>query len=531
MKKKLFNKRGCRGKKLAIGFMAIFLCGMQSAQSVMATMHYDRRQTVASEQFESSVETFSAASAARATVNKNAWKKINGVCYNGSGKPIPGAITRGIDVSEWQGTINWEKVKSSDVDYAFVRISYGLNYMDKKYDYNMEQAELAGVPVGTYVYSTAKNTAGALKEAQLAINKMKGYKVSYPVAYDLEDSKIQKLSKKTVSEMALAFCNEVRRAGYYPIIYCNTYWYDNFIDWSMLSGLDVWIARYGDTIQAPDKAKYSYTIWQSTDGNTESGLNPMKGLIAGIPSWNDSDIDFGYVDYTKKITPRWEPVASYVPADRANTGSYENQAKNGWVEEDGSTFYYVNGQKAAGWKEIDNKKYYFDPDTGSLYKDKLFKDDGQVYYVDSDGVMYANKWLTDYKGKTYYFKSDGAAYKGMKRVDGKYYWFHTTQGYIYKNRKVVRSTGDIYYFGSDGVRCEDGMKRVTENGTSRTYYFHTDGKAHKGWLTYKGKKYYFYKGNSKILSGTRAENIALTSSNNIVSVFDKNGVCTKQYKK
>lgn len=69
----------------------------------------------------------------------------------------------------------------------------------------MEQAELAGVPVGTYVYSTAKNTAGALKEAQLAINKMKGYKVSYPVAYDLEDSKIQKLSKKTVSEMALAF--------------------------------------------------------------------------------------------------------------------------------------------------------------------------------------------------------------------------------------------------------------------------------------------------------------------------------------
>ena len=67
------------------------------------------------------------------------------------------------------------------------------------------------------------------------------------------------------------------------------YWYDNFIDWSMLSGLDVWIARYGDTIQAPDKAKYSYTIWQSTDGNTESGLNPTKGLIAGIPSWNDSD--------------------------------------------------------------------------------------------------------------------------------------------------------------------------------------------------------------------------------------------------
>ena len=82
------------------------------------------------------------------------------------------------------------------------------------------------------------------------------------------------------------------------MVYCNTYWYDNFIDWSMLSGLDVWIARYGDTIQAPDANRYSYTIWQSTDGNTESGLNTTRGLVDGVPSYNDVDLDFGYVDYT-----------------------------------------------------------------------------------------------------------------------------------------------------------------------------------------------------------------------------------------
>ena len=66
-----------------------------------------------------------------------------------------------MDVSEWQGKINWSKVKNAGIDFALVRISYGLNHMDKTYDYNMTQAELAGVPVGTYVFSTATSTETA----------------------------------------------------------------------------------------------------------------------------------------------------------------------------------------------------------------------------------------------------------------------------------------------------------------------------------------------------------------------------------
>ena len=71
--------------------------------------------------------------------------------------------------------------QKSNVDFAFVRISYGLNHLDKTYDYNMKQAEKAGVPTGTYVYSLALNTQQALKEAQLAIRKMDGYK--YPIRW------------------------------------------------------------------------------------------------------------------------------------------------------------------------------------------------------------------------------------------------------------------------------------------------------------------------------------------------------------
>ena len=78
----------------------------------------------------------------------------------------------------------------------------------------------------------------ALKEAQLVIEKMRGYKVSYPVVFDLEYSKMGELTPSKISELALTFCNEVKRAGYYPMIYCNTYWYSSKIDMSRLSGLE-----------------------------------------------------------------------------------------------------------------------------------------------------------------------------------------------------------------------------------------------------------------------------------------------------
>ena len=238
-------------KKFITCLMAATITVGLYASPVMANPHYDRRDTVAEEEMVPAAGS-AAADKGRSKVNAKAWKKINGVCYNGSGKVIPGAITRGIDVSEWQGNIDWTKVKKSDIDFAFVRISYGLNHYDYTYESNMIKAEQAGVPVGTYVYSTALSAETALKEAQYAIEKMQGYKVSYPVVFDLEYAKASNLSPKKVSQMALVFCNEVRKAGYYPMVYCNTNWYDNYIDWSLLSGIDVWIARYGDTIQAPD---------------------------------------------------------------------------------------------------------------------------------------------------------------------------------------------------------------------------------------------------------------------------------------
>ena len=107
-------------KRLIVGCLAAAIAVAQPVSSVFANPHYDRRDTVAEEEFIYSART-SGTESSRKKVNSKAWKKINGVCYNGSGEIIPGAITRGMDVSEWQGNIDWKQVKRSDIDFAFVR--------------------------------------------------------------------------------------------------------------------------------------------------------------------------------------------------------------------------------------------------------------------------------------------------------------------------------------------------------------------------------------------------------------------------
>lgn len=263
--------------------------------------------------------------------SSKAWHKIDGVCYNGSGKKVEGAITRGMDVSEWQGKINWKEAKK-DLDFAFVRISYGTRHLDDYYDYNMTEAEAADVPVGTYVYSLAKTNKEALAEAQLAIRQMQGHKVSYPVAFDLEDeATLGTLTRKEISQIALTFCDEIRKAGYTPILYMNLNWYNNFVDWNVLegSGLDVWIASYGDTILAPSASKYKYTIWQCTAGDEVPGMISTKKLISGVPKENNVDLNFGYVDYTTKVVPRWNSQEGYTPAKQP-LYSDPKLHKNGW---------------------------------------------------------------------------------------------------------------------------------------------------------------------------------------------------------
>ena len=443
----------------------------------------------------------------------NAWKRINGVCYNGSGVAIPGAITRGIDVSEWERRIDWKKVKQSDVDFAFVRISHSTYHPDEYFEYNMKNAIANGIPVGVYIYSTATTEAEVLQEAFYAINAIKGYKISYPVVYDMEDNSQGNLTKEQRTDLVIAFCEEIKKAGYYPMLYTNLSWYTNYLDMSRLKAYDVWLASFSDRLNRPDTSAYRYSIWQATAGDEVPGMNTTRGLISGTTT--NVDLSFGFVDYTKKIKPRTAPLSTYKP-------SY-----SGWIDQNGKRYYYKYGEKVKGIQTIGSNKYYFSSKDGSLVKKRLIYSEKNktTIYCGSDGVLAKNKWVT-YKGKKYYFGNNCYAYLGSRKVKGKFYWFDKNRGYMMTKAKLLTKDGTLYYYGSDGARVTSGLTTITENGKKYTYYFRKNGKAAKGWKTISGKTYYFYGGKSDN-TGRRAENITLTIRGEECT-FDKNGVLKKR---
>lgn len=292
-----------------------------------------------------------------------------------------------------------------------------------------------------------------------------------------------------------------------------------------LSDLDVWIASYGDKIQAPSKFLYDYTIWQATDGDGGGVLNSTKGLIDGIPKYCNVDVNFGYVDYTKKIVPRTQPVSGYEPG--TDSGEDSAPEKDGWVEENGKKYYYKKGELLKGTRKIGKDYYCFDSKDGHLFQNKLLysKATNKTTYADENGIRVKNTWV-EADGKKYYIGADFYAYKGSRNVHGKYYLFESKKGYAFTNRKRIGKDGNIYYYGEDGARLNKGFAQIKENGKINTYYFNKEGKAYKQWHKVKGKWYYFYPGRTD-MSGVRVENRKLVIDGKEYT-FDINGVCVNK---
>ena len=139
-------------------------------------------------------------------------------------------LQNGIDVSKWQGKIDWGKVKNQKIDLAIIRIGYrgenGNIYKDEYADYNIQQADKAGILVGVYFFSTAVNTAEAKAEAEWVKENIKNYPISLPVVYDCEgftksDSRMYDLGSKEKTDNALSFINNVKNFGYEAMFYAS----------------------------------------------------------------------------------------------------------------------------------------------------------------------------------------------------------------------------------------------------------------------------------------------------------------------
>ena len=178
-----------------------------------------------------------------------------------------------IDVSEWQGTIDWKKVKSAGYGHAILRAGFGRSatQIDSEFERNYKNAKSAGVKLGVYWYSYAVDKADAVKEAKACLQVLGSKALDMPVFFDMEEASMTKLGKTKLTEMAKAFCEEIKKKGYTAGVYSNPNWFTNYLDYKQLRSLyPIWLAQYYKEPQ------YDCDVWQYT---SEGSVNGIKGNV------------------------------------------------------------------------------------------------------------------------------------------------------------------------------------------------------------------------------------------------------------
>lgn len=401
--------------------------------------------------------------------NPNAWKKVNGVYQMPDGSAIQNVLARGIDVSRWQGEINWSQVAADDVSFVMLG-TRSKGAVDPYFHRNIQQASAAGVKVGVYIYSLATTVEMAEAEADFVLDLIHDYPVSYPVAFDMEDSTQGNLSKEELAAIANAFCKKISDSGYYPIIYANENWLKNKLDMSLMD-YPVWVARYS--------ARPSYqnpVMWQATSTGSVKGIN------------GNVDIDFQFKDFSGQIPANtWRTI-------NGKRYYYRNYAKqkNAWAQ-DSSDWYYMDseGLASTGWITVSGSRYYLDETTGKM-QTGWRQDQGKWYYLGSSGAV-KKGWIED-NGAWYYTDSNGIMQTGWLDADGKRYYMESSGkmavGWTNQN-------GKWYYLDASGALAKGWIQ---DNGS--WYCSDTNGVMQTGWLSEGGKRYYL-KGSGVMATGWR----------------------------
>lgn len=201
------------------------------------------------------------------------------------------ASIKGIDVSHWQESIDWQSAKSDGVQFAMIASSYGdgtssykNNGVDSMFETNYATAKANGINVGAYHYSYAKTVAAATTEATFFISELKGKQFDYPVCVDIEDASQSTLDNATLTNISLTYLNMLKQAGYYPMIYANKSWFTTKLDSNALT-YDHWLAQWNSTITYSGPVQ----MWQYSS----------TGVVKGISG--DVDMDTSFVDYATLI--------------------------------------------------------------------------------------------------------------------------------------------------------------------------------------------------------------------------------------
>ena len=220
---------------------------------------------------------------------------------------------KGLDVSEFQGEVDWERVKAAGYKFAMLRAGYGYNTIDKQFRRNASECNRIGLPVGVYWFCYAFSPEKAVQEADGCIDIISEYRLDYPVCYDIEQASADYIEKQGVSftpalakNVVKSFCDRIEAKGYYAMFYTNRNFLDTYLGTELSKRYAYWYARYADRFDGTDCG-----IWQYTS----------TGSVPGISG--NVDLDLGYTNYPSVIkkaglnhlsasSPSPSPVPEYI---------------------------------------------------------------------------------------------------------------------------------------------------------------------------------------------------------------------------
>lgn len=446
-----------------------------------------------------------------------------------------GATAQGIDVSEHNGTIDWQSVKDAGIDFAILRVGFAGDTSGGRLDYyfkrNVSECERLGIPYGVYLYSYARNEDDAQAEARLMLSALKGHSPTLPVYYDLEERETNANGSpkwtpfndpSKLASIAKTFCGQIAAAGYKPGIYANVNWFKNYLTdpCFLSSGWSIWTAqywyggRYDECLGLTPEAPAKYDCWQYSARGSVPGVSGDVDVSywfgEGLGDhWQETDEGKYYVSSNGQPYKGWKLISGLWywfdpakggamatgPAEVEGTWyvfSSSGSLSNGWVRKDGEWYYGASGGKMVrGWVK-GSAWYYTDPESGRMLTGAV-EIDGKKYWLDpaNGGACARSAWVEMPEGFLSYAANDGVLCMAVK------------DGVVYKDSTFtevlsgwVDCGGDRYYVDSQGHMLT-GWQRIDDNW----YLFDSNGIMHRGWYWNGSAYYYLDKSNGNMRTG------------------------------
>jgi len=197
---------------------------------------------------------------------------------------------KGIDVSRYQGNIDWEKVKAAGIKFAMLKTvstnkSFGGIYIDPYFERNYAECKRLGIPVGVYYYTYAQNKATADKELAMFKKAIEGKTFEYPLVIDVEDNLLKPISKAALTDLVEYAVETIESWGCYAMVYTYLYYSNTELDMNRLAKYDLWIAHYSSVCGY----KKAHGMWQYSSSGKVNGVN------------GNCDMNWAYKDYPSII--------------------------------------------------------------------------------------------------------------------------------------------------------------------------------------------------------------------------------------